>query len=221
MEKLKNFKGFAAVKGLFSKKNDDDEDDEDEDEDDYPAQPVARGPQGPDGGYDDLDEEGEEDEPSLLDGLLSNPKRLAIFAGIAVAAIVLLVVIISLISKGSSGSNKGKDTEATAASSQLVEVESSIDITSLLNNESSALISLEESSNLAGNDDEEESRSEITEVIDYTIVEGDSWAAIIQRFYGEFDLDLVNLLCEYNDMAIDDMIWPGMIIKIPPESDLR
>ena len=221
MEKLKNFKGFAAVKGLFSKKNDDDEDDEDEDEDDYPAQPVARGPQGPDDGYDDLDEEGEEDEPSLLDGLLSNPKRLAIFAGIAVAAIVLLVVIISLISKGSSGSNKGKDTEATAASSQLVEVESSIDITSLLNNESSALISLEESSNLPGNDDEEESRSEITEVIDYTIVEGDSWAAIIQRFYGEFDLDLVNLLCEYNDMAIDDMIWPGMIIKIPPESDLR
>ncbi|MBO4886996.1 MAG: SpoIIE family protein phosphatase [Firmicutes bacterium] len=217
MDKVKNFKGFAAVKNLFSKKAGDEEDEEDEDEDDYPVTPAApRGPQAP--GQEDYEyEEGEEDEPSLLDGLLSNPKRLAIFAGIAVAAIVLLVVIISLISKGGA-KGKGKDAEASAASSQLVEVESSIDITSLLNNESS-LVSLEESSIKTG--DDEESQKEITEVIDYTIEEGDSWSAIIQKFYGEFDMDLIYMLCEYNDMAIDDMIWPGMIIKIPPESDLR
>lgn len=216
MDKIKNFKGFAAVKGLFSKKGADEEDEEDEDEDDYPVTPApTRAPQAP--GQEEYEyEEDEEDEPSLLDGLLSNPKRLAIFAGIAVAAIVLLVVIISLISKGSKG--KGKDAEASAASSQLVEVESSIDITSLLNNESS-LVNLEESS--IKPTDDEESQKEITEVIDYTIEEGDSWSAIIQKFYGEFDMDLIYMLCEYNDMAIDDMIWPGMIIKIPPESDLR
>ena len=218
MDKVRNFKGFAAVKGLFNKNKEEDEDEEDED--DYPAAPArrAQAPAGPEGydeeGYDEEDD----DEPSLLDTLLSNPKRLAIIAGIAVAAIILLVVIISAVAKG--GSNKGKNDSVAAESSKIVEVESSVDITSLLNNESSQLINLEESQPKSG-DDDEESRNEITEVIDYTIEEGDSWSAIIQKFYGEFDMDLINLLCEYNDMAIDDMIWPGMIIKIPPESDLR
>ena len=219
MDKIKNFKGFAAVKGLFNKNKEEDEDEEDED--DYPAAPPrrAQAPAGPEGydeeGYDEEDD----DEPSLLDTLLSNPKRLAIIAGIAVAAIILLVVIISAVAKGGS-SNKGKNDSVAAESSKIVDVESSVDITSLLNNESSQLINLEESQPKSG-DDDEESRNEITEVIDYTIEEGDSWSAIIQKFYGEFDMDLINLLCEYNDMAIDDMIWPGMIIKIPPESDLR
>ena len=103
-----------------------------------------------------------------------------------------------------------------------------VDIASLLNNESSTLIPLEtsvptESSSTEGEGgkDDEESRDTVTEVINYTIEEGDSWSVIIQQFYGEFDMDLIYALCDYNNMAIDDVIYPGLEIKIPPESDLR
>ena len=185
---------------------------------------------------DDSDFEGDEDydeEPSLLDNLLANPKRLAIIGGIAVACIVVLVVIISLLGKGGSktaGTNNSAKTESSAAAQNSVSAtgNNAVDIASLLNNESSTLIPLEtsvptESSSTEGEGgkDDEESRDTVTEVINYTIEEGDSWSVIIQQFYGEFDMDLIYALCDYNNMAIDDVIYPGLEIKIPPESDLR
>lgn len=217
------------VKGIGGKLFKGRKKEEDEYEDDVPMNqpPAGRGPVRGDMGPEDEDYD---EEPSLLDTLLANPKRLAIIGGIAVAAIVILIVIISLASKGSgSKTNNTAKTESsvTTETSNAMTGNNTVDIASLLNNESSSLISLEtsepqESSRSDDEDeDDEDSRPEITEVIDYTIEEGDSWSVIIQQFYGSFDMDLIYELCEYNDMAIDDVIYPGLVIKIPPESDLR
>ena len=212
LDRLKNIK-------LFNKNRKEEAQPEDLDQDLYPA--PAPGPRrGPNPEYED--EEDLDEEPSLLDTLLANPKRLAIIAGIAVAAIVLLIVIISLLSKGGNKSNNSTAQSNTTTTESSV-IENSIDITSLLNNESSTLISLETSvpeESSTSEEEEESSRSGPSEETTYTVEDGDTWAGILNEVYGYFDYDLLYQVCEYNEMDIDDFIYEGMILKMPPESAL-
>ncbi|MBO6159088.1 MAG: SpoIIE family protein phosphatase [Firmicutes bacterium] len=171
-----------------------------------------------------------DDEPSLLDSLLANPKRLALIAGIAVAAIVLLIVIIAVI-RGASSSGKTDTTVSSAsrtessntllpAESTLPALESSVDITSLLN-ESSVLAQTETQTESSSASSEESSIAVgPSEVVDYAIEDGDSWFLIIEKFYNSDDIELIYSLCDYNGMAIDDMIYAGLVIKVPPISEL-
>ena len=172
---------------------------------------------------DDMDDEG-----SLLDKLLSNPKRLAMLAGGAVAIILLLILIISAF--GGSGSDEEVTTNSSVSQNSVSQNSVLINNNSLVLNDSSAIV---DDSNLSGTTLEsstttEESstveESETTEsgdVVEWVVTEGEYLSGIVADYYGTYDIDFVAAVAEYNNMSIETGLEIDMIILLPPESELN
>lgn len=177
---------------------------------------------------DDFDEEG-----SLLDKLLSNPKRLAILAGGAVAIILLLIIIITAL--GGSGSDEEAYTNSSAQNS--VTQNSTVVLpnnSSLVLNNSSATTEgsgITEDSNVSGSTLEsssttdESSKTEESSTIkeDYVweVTEGEYLSGIVADYYGTYDIAFVAAVAEYNNMSIETGLEIGMMINLPDESKLN
>ena len=187
-----------------------------------PMQPLNEDP--------NLDQYDEEEEGSLLDNLLSNPKRLIMLAGGAIAVILLLVIIIFAFS--------GSDDSDTQSSANSVAAESSTITSSMVlpgANSSTALdsSSVTDDSNTSDTSDTSDSDSSATvddssstdststdTIQEYTVVDGDYFYSIVLYFYDSGDLELMEAFAAYNDMTLDSELYPGMVLKIPPVEDL-
>lgn len=166
-------------------------------------------------------EEDFDDEGSMLDNLLSNPKRLAMIAGGALVVIILLVIIIMAFGKDDDPSNSSQ-------TSSLVNMESSMESLPADNSNISAPI---DNSSLPVGDsslpldsslptDDSSNASGITTEQEYTIEEGDYFYSIVMNFYDSGDLELMEAFAAYNDMTLETELYPGMVLKIPPKETL-
>lgn len=54
----------------------------------------------------------------------------------------------------------------------------------------------------------------------YTIVKGDTLSIICRRYYGKSTAKYYNALASYNGIKNPHLIYPGTVLKIPPESTL-
>ncbi len=171
-----------------------------------------------------------DDEGSLLDRLLSNPKRLALLIGGAVAVILLLIIIITAF--GGSGSDAEVSTNSSASIQNSASQNSALANpnanSSLILNNSSLVI---DDSNISGitsesstNTDESSSTESSTteeEVYNWEVTEGEYLSGIVADYYGTYDLAFVTAVAEYNNMSIETGLEIGMIIELPPESELN
>ena len=181
-----------------------------------------------------INNEGEEEQegaPSLLDQLLSDPKRLAIVIGCAVAFIILLIIIISAIANG--GKNKKTDNNSSGGNSSTTT--SQISESSLNSGDSSDISQVFESSNTGESSDSStgesseggesseasESSSTVTQEYTYTVESGDTLYDIVVANYGTGDVDLIMALAEYNGIDVNAGLDVGQTLRIPPESELR
>lgn len=176
---------------------------------------------------DDFDDEG-----SLLDKLLSNPKRLAMLAGGAVAIILLLIIIITAF--GGSGSDEEVVTNSSASTQNSASLNSTITIpntnSSLVIDNSSAVIddsnvsgtTLESSTTTDESSTTEESSTaeEEEEVYKWEVTEGEYLSGIVADYYGTYDLAFVEAVAAYNNLSIETGLEIGMILELPPESEL-
>ncbi len=174
---------------------------------------------------DDYDNEG-----SLLDKLLSNPKRLAMLAGGAIAIILLLIIIITAF--GGSGSDEVVSTNSSASTHNSASQNSVVDPNvnnSLVLNTSSAVIddsnvsdtTLESSTTTDESSTTEESSSSTADIYDWEVLEGEYLSGIVADYYGTYDLAFVEAVAAYNNMSIDAGLEIGMVIQLPPESELN
>ncbi len=172
---------------------------------------------------DDMDDEG-----SLLDKLLSNPKRLAMLAGGAVAIILLLILIISAF--GGSGSDEEVTTNSSVSQNSVSQNSVLINNNSLVLNDSSVIV---DDSNLSGttlessttteesSTAEESETTESGDVVEWVVTEGEYLSGIVADYYGTYDIDFVAAVAEYNNMSIETGLEIDMIILLPPESELN
>ena len=180
-----------------------------------------------------INNEGEEEQegaPSLLDQLLSDPKRLAIVIGCAVAFIILLIIIITAIANA--GKNKKTDNNSSGGNSSIT---SQISESSLNSGDSSDISQVFESSNTGESSDSStgesseggesseasESSSTVTQEYTYTVESGDTLYDIVVANYGTGDVDLIMALAEYNGIDVNAGLDVGQTLRIPPESELR
>lgn len=175
---------------------------------------------------DDYDEEG-----SLLDKLLSNPKRLAVLAGGAVIVILLLILIITAFGGSGSDEEISQNTSVTiqnSVSQNSVNVNPNANSSLVLNNSSVVVddsnvsgSSLESSTN---NEDSTASQatgsSEPETIYEWEVAEGEYLSGIVGDYYGTYDLAFVEAVAAYNNISIDTGLEIGMILRLPPESEL-
>ncbi len=177
---------------------------------------------------DDLDEY--DDEGSLLDKLLSNPKRLAMLAGGAIAIILLLIIIITAF--GGSGSDEevsynSSATNNSASQNSIVVTPNNSSLvlnnSSLVTNDSNISGTTMESS--ATTDESSTTESSVTEeeeeVYTWEVTEGEYLSGIVADYYGTYDINFVAAVAEYNNMSIETGLEIGMMIELPPESELN
>ena len=163
-------------------------------------------------------EDGQE-SPSLLDQLLSNPKRLIIIAAAALLVLILLIVIISAIAKAGKGKQDNNSSGKSNVSSS--EIESDSSESSSLPDETS---SVPESSSEPSSEDSSEETSlppQEETVREYTVVEGDSIYNIVLYSYGTADIELMQAFADYNGITLEEGIDIGQILLIPPLSELE
>lgn len=175
----------------------------------------------------DYDEDG---APSLLDKLLSDPKRLAIIIGAAIVALVLLIVVITAIAKG------GKKNNDPAQGQQTQQSYNDSDSSAILPGGSSSVDSSEEtgeSSSEEGDASSEETSSEgtgsdnpapgtpITEEISYEVKAGDTLYQIVLDYYDTGDISVIQNLATYNGFSINDGLSIGQVLKLPPLDQLK
>ncbi len=158
-------------------------------------------------GEDDGEAKGGFDIKAMIDDLMASPKKLAMVIGIAAAILILLIVIIVAVAKGGKSNKKDPNAVANEQSSVVTMDSSNIDnslpeVTPVYQQESSK----EESS--------EESSKPTTEY--YFVEDGDTLYQIVVDYYNSADLDLMEALAKYNDFDIDEGIWVGQRLELPP-----
>lgn len=235
-KKSSGVEGTKRIGGLVAgrlpkvgRKADDEEDISAEDMDEFNQTRVSGGNRQ---SFTPLDESYDEEEESvsLLDQLLSNPKRLAMLAGGAIVVIILLILIISAFSGGDSDESSMGSNSSVISNSSMVpndSTESSDNSTadsmvdsSLSTNESESS-ALNESSTPSNEESSNNSSVNANGVTDYTVEEGDYFYSIVLYFYGSGELELMESFAAYNNMTIDDALYPGMVLKVPPIEELR
>lgn len=174
------------------------------------------------------DSEDYDDDASLLDQLLSNPKRLAMIIGGAVVVILLLIIIISAFGKGDSDPAQSSANSSSTESS--LSQESSIlnnsDISGAANSslpvggDSSQLDSSTPNDNSSSNNSSADNSSTTSSTQDYTVEDGDNFYSIVMYFYDDADLELMEAFAEYNGMTLESDLYPGAVLKVPPKETL-
>ncbi len=171
-----------------------------------------------------------DDEGSLLDKLLSNPKRLAMLIGGAIAVILLLIIIITAF--GGSGSdseasvNSSVSTNNSASQNSIVTTPNNSSLvlnnSSLVTNDSNISgNTLESSTTTEESSTTESSTTEEEEVYIWEVTEGEYLSGIVADYYGTYDINFVAAVAEYNNMSIETGLEIGMMIELPPESELN
>lgn|GEM_PF-1360154 len=220
---------FGARKAAESDDSDDEADDADTAYDNQAAQPARTAGSAPSrrssDNFDDYEDEPMDDEEgassSLLDTLLQDPKRLAIIAGCVIAAIILLVII-------TSGSKNKKTTDNSSQASTEASAETSSETSSQATSDNSSFttVTIDTSLPIDFNSSEESSEESsgggqnLTEPVDYTVVEGDTLYGILYSLYGYYDDELLYAFCDYNNMSIYDYISVGDVLTAPPLDEL-
>lgn len=178
----------------------------------------------------------DEEDMSLLDKLLSNPKRLAIIIGAAVLVIVLLVVIIMALSGGNDNNSSSAVNNVSTNSSTLVVdnssaagTDSSVDISgatdsSLTTDSSQATSTPTTDSSTTGDSSAATTSDSSTTTAQtgstYTVQDGDYFYSIVMSLYDSGDLDLIEAFAAYNGMTLDSSLYPGMTLQVPPIDEL-
>ncbi len=159
-----------------------------------------------------------QDSPSLLDQLLSNPKRLIIIAAAALLVLILLIVIISAIAKA--GKNKKDDSSSKDPKESTSSIIDDSSDTSSIPDETSSETSEPSSSTESSSEPSSLPPQEET-VREYTVVEGDSIYNIVLYSYGSADIELMQAFADYNGITLEEGIDIGQILLIPPLSELE
>lgn len=176
-----------------------------------PVDPMMMGaPMGaPVGDEEPQEGKGGFDIKAIIDDLMASPKKLAMVIGIAAGILILLIVLIVAIAKGGKNNKKDPNQIAAEQGSSVTTMDSSDITDSALNPDVTPVYqesSKEESS--------EESSKPTTEY--YFVEEGDTLYQIVVDYYDSADLDLMEALAKYNDFDMDEGIWVGQRLELPP-----